>query len=294
MTTTPCLYAIVRFCPFVETEEFANVGVIVMAPEHRYFDFKLMTKKHARVTHFFDQLDAKVFKTSMQNLKEELDRARGLLQRNGFDKRLKVNDVDFARGLFNEIIRPREAVIKFGKLRAVLMNEPKVKLEELYGYYVERDFVTQEYREQVLERTLRKWLFEAGVANRFEKLDVGNDDYHATFPFVEEHNGHYLTAVKPLNLGQDQPSKILDHGGTWVWRLQQLRRKQTFPERVLVTVEGPKGDVTPAKAKAFTDVVKELEHAGATVMEYERKQSILDFVTHRLSGEEQRFSGLRQ
>lgn len=279
MTLTPCLYAIVRFCPFVETEEFANIGVIVIAPDHRYFDFKLMTKKHARVTNFFDQLDVKVFKSAVQNLREELERARGLLQRHGFDKRLKTNDVDFARALFNEIVRPREAVIKFGKPRAVLANTPKAKLDELYSYYVERDFVTHEYREQVLERTLRKWFYEAGVANRFERLEVGNDDYHATFPFVEHHKGQVLTAIKPLNLGQDQPSKILDHGGAWVWRLRQLKRKNTYPERVLVTVEGPTSDTTPAKAKAFNDVVMELQDAGASVLPYERKQSILEFVT---------------
>ncbi|MDE1188453.1 MAG: DUF3037 domain-containing protein, partial [Pantoea sp.] len=27
--TTPCLYSIVRFSPYPETEEFANVGVVV-------------------------------------------------------------------------------------------------------------------------------------------------------------------------------------------------------------------------------------------------------------------------
>jgi len=281
MTTTPCLYAIVRFCPFVETEEFANVGVIVFAPERRYFDFKLMTKKHARVTHFFDQLDTRVFKASIQNLKEELDRTRALLAQPCFESDHRTNASDFARSLFNEIVRPREAVIKFGTARAVLTDEPKVKLEELYGYYVERDFVTHEYREQVLERTLRKWFVEAGIANRFERMEVGNDDYHATFPFVEQCGGNIRTAIKPLNLGQDQPSKILDHGGTWVWRLHQLGRKNYMPDRVLVAVEGPKEDATIAKVKAYKDVVDELKKTGASVMEYDRKQSILDFVIQR-------------
>lgn len=280
MKKIPCLYAIVRFCPFVETEEFANVGIIIISPEYRIFDFKLMTKKHARVTDFFEQLDAPVFKAAMQNLKEELDRVRKLLQQRGFDKRLKHNDADFARAIFNEIVRPREAVIKFSNIRSVLLIDAKTKLEELYGYYVERDFVTPLYREQVLERTLRKWFQEAGVSSRFERLEVGNDEYHATFPFAEERNGEVVTAIKPLNLGQDQPSKILDHGGAWIWKLAQLKRKNTLPDRVLVTVEGPSELATPATGKAFRDVVHELQATGAEVLTYERKAEIIRFAAN--------------
>ena len=40
MNQTPRLYSIVRFMLFVETGEFANVGVIMIAPEQRHFDFK--------------------------------------------------------------------------------------------------------------------------------------------------------------------------------------------------------------------------------------------------------------
>ncbi len=280
MKKIPCLYAIVRFCPFVETEEFANVGIIIISPEYRIFDFKLMTKKHARVTDFFEQLDAPVFKAAMQNLKEELDRVRKLLQQRGFDKRLKHNDADFARAIFNEIVRPREAVIKFSNIRSVLLIDAKTKLEELYGYYVERDFVTPLYREQVLERTLRKWFQEAGVSSRFERLEVGNDEYHATFPFAEERNGEVVTAIKPLNLGQDQPSKILDHGGAWIWKLAQLKRKNTLPDRVLVTVEGPSELATPATGIAFRDVVHELQATGAEVLTYERKAEIIRFAAN--------------
>lgn len=269
MKMIPCLYAIVRFCPFVETEEFANVGVIIIAPEHKVFEFKLMTKKHARITNFFEQLDAQVFKTSIQNLKGELERIRKLSQ---------DQDPMFARALFEEVVRPREAVIKFSNVRAVLMNEAKAKLDELYGYYVERDFVTPEYREQVLEKTLRKWFNEAGVGSRFDRLEIGNEEYHATFPFVEEKHGEAFTAVKPLNLGQDQPSKILDHGGAWVWRLAQLKRKGTLPERVLVAVEGPTDSTTPARTKAFRDVINELSDAGAAVLTYDQKAEILSFV----------------
>lgn len=279
MKKTPCLYAIVRFCPFVETGEFANVGVVLIAPNQGLLEFKLMTKKHARVTNFFEQLDAPIFKGAMANLKEELTRIRKVLHQYSFDGRRTYSETEFARGVFDELVRPREAVIKFSNVRGSLMSDAKVKLEELYGHYVERDFVTVEYREQVLEKTLRRWLAEAGVVGRFERLEVGNDEYHATFPFVEQRAGEVFTAIKPLNLAQEQPSKIIDHGGAWVWKLAQLQRKRFFPERVLVTVDGPKDVVSPARLSAYRDVVAELIRTGATVIEHNHKDEILQFVS---------------
>lgn len=276
MNRFPCLYSIVRFCPLVETEEFANVGIILVAPEHGIFEFKLMTKKHARVTHFFDQLESRVFKNAISNLKGELERIRDVLGLTD-DAQALVNP-DFARAMFHELIRPREIVIKFSNPRGVLAVDPKKHVDELYGHYVERDFVTPEYREQVLERTLRTWLVEAGQAGRFERLEIGNDDYHATFPFVEERGGQCLMAMKPLNLAQDEPNKIMDHGGTWVWRIAQLKRMKFLPNQVLMTVEGPGEGATSARKRAFTDVVGQLIDGGATVIDHENKNDILHFI----------------
>lgn len=276
MNNIPCLYAIVRFCPFVETEEFANVGIILMAPDVRFFGYKLMTRKHARVTSFFEQLDAAVFRAVVQNLKEEFDRAATLFKAHGFDKRYKKNDVAYARNLFAEIVRPRETVVKFSTIRAVLGGEPREKLEDLYNHYVERDFVTKEYRETVLERTMRRWIYDAGLGNRFDKKDVGNDDYHATFPFVEEAVGEVVKAVKPLNLAQDQPNKILDHGGQWVFRIQTLKRRKLLPRKVLFAVEGPTED--GPRLRAYDDMIDTLRDVGATVINYQEKAKIMDFV----------------
>jgi len=277
MNDIPCLYAIVRFCPFVETEEFANVGVILIAPGARFFGYHLMTRKHARVTNFFEQLDAPLFRNVIKNLKEEFDRVGGLFKKHGFDKRYKNNDVDYARALFAEIVRPRETVIKFSTVRAVLTDDPKEKLLNLYNHYIERDFVTKEYREAVLERTMRKWIYKAGLSDRFDRKEVGNDEYHATFPFVEEGPNSVLKVVKPLNLAHDQPSKILDHGGQWLFRIQTLKRRDLLPRKVLFAVEGPQEH--GPRQRAYDDMVNTLRHAGATVINYDDKNQIMNFVT---------------
>ncbi|XLF30659.1 DUF3037 domain-containing protein [Klebsiella pneumoniae] len=34
--STPCLYSIVRYAPYAETEEFANIGVVMCAPKENF------------------------------------------------------------------------------------------------------------------------------------------------------------------------------------------------------------------------------------------------------------------
>lgn len=274
--TTPCLYAIIRFCPFIETEEFANVGVIMMAPEYGYFTYKLMTRRHARVTHFFEQLESNVFKAAMNNLAEELDRTHKMLKNRGFGQSRIKYDADFDKNIFTEIIRSRETVIKFSQMRGILASDPKRKIIDLYNHYVERDFVTKEYRETILEKNIRKWIISAGIASRFEKADVGNDEYHATFPFVEQKGAEFLKAVKPLSLVQEQPSKILDHGGQWLFRVQTLKRKNLLPKNILFAVEGP--NESGPRSNAYQDIVGALEDFGATVLPYNQKNMIMNFL----------------
>jgi len=276
MKKTPCLYAIVRFTPFVETGEFANVGIILMAPAQCHFAFRLMIQKHSRVTHFFEQLDAQVFKATMKHLRDELERVVGVLRQHGFDKRYKFNDVEFVRSLFAEIVRPREAVIKFSTPRALLADDLTAALNDLYAHYVERSFVTREYHENVLERGLRKWLFEARLAERFEHIKIGDDDYHVAFPFVEQRDHQPLKAIKPLHLAHEQPTKIIEHGGQWLMRIKQLRKRGLLPEQVLFAVQGP--TTNDARERAYEDIVGDIQMEQVTVMPYTDKEGILAFV----------------
>lgn len=66
MNKIPCQYAIVRFTPFVETGEFANVGIVLFAPRQKSLLFKLVTKRYARITGFFHELDAGVYATPLK------------------------------------------------------------------------------------------------------------------------------------------------------------------------------------------------------------------------------------
>jgi hypothetical protein len=272
---TACHYAIVRFMPFIETGEFANVGVVMLAPDARFFGFKLLINRHARVTNFFEQLDAKIFRASMRTLREEMQRIDGMLKRMGTDRRFKNLDRKGTLALWAEIVKPRETMLRFSDSRVVLADDAQAKLQELYAYYVERDFATREYQEQILERSVRGWLRSANLLERFHPARVGNDEYHTQFPFVAGPDDKPEKIIKPLNLGYPDASRIIDHGGQWVVRINALRKRQLLPSKVLFAVYGP-DDFTP-RGKARREVVGELEDAGVVVTPYGQAQSVIDF-----------------
>ncbi|HQS99633.1 MAG: hypothetical protein B7Y26_05185 [Hydrogenophilales bacterium 16-64-46] len=272
---TACHYAIVRFMPFVETGEFANVGVVMFAPNARYFGFKLLGNRYARVTNFFEQMDAKVFRASMGTFREELQRIDGMLKQMGTDRRLKTLDRDGAVRLWGEIIKPRETMLRFSESRVVLAEEPRAKMLALFEYYVERNFVNREYQEQALERGVRGWLRDAKLLNQFHAGRVGNDEYHAQFPFVAGPDDRPEKIIKPLNLDYAEASKIIDHGGQWVVRVNALKKRHLLPEKVLFAVNGP--DDFTARGKARREVVDELEDAGVIVAPFNQTRVVIDF-----------------
>lgn len=274
MKKIPCLYSIVRFMPFVETGEFANVGILLIAPGRGYLDFKLLARQ-GRVTHFFEHLDAKVYKATMRNVREELERAAGLLRQFENEHGAGGNPTEFGRELFTEIVRPRETVVRFAEPRVVLADDPRETLNELYGYYVERNFVTPRYQETVLEQGIRKWFSKARIAKRFHKVRLGTEEYGVPFPFVEQLDDLPVKVIKPLHLGQDEPTKIIEHGDQWLMRVNRLRDRKQLPEKVLFAVQGPQQD--GLRERAYEEVVDGLQDAGVTVLPYEDKVHILEF-----------------
>lgn len=79
MKPLACRYAIVQFMPYAETGEFANVGVVLACPQTGYFDFKLQTRRYARVTAFFDELHRDVYVGAIKTMQSELERIQRMV-----------------------------------------------------------------------------------------------------------------------------------------------------------------------------------------------------------------------
>ncbi len=227
-----CQYAIVRFMPFVETGEFANVGIVMMCQEAAYFDFVLLNRVR-RITAFFDQLTPKIYRDAKSDFKIELQRVKESMQAS-----MQANDRT-ASFLFQELIRTREAMLRFDESRVVLTDDPAAKLEELFRFYVERDFVTPEYVEKRLEKRVRSLLLDDNLG-AYRDGTVKGGAFTANFPFAHyDASGQMDKAIKPLYLAHDDPALAHAHGWSWLGKLTQLQKFETLPKEILVVAEAP-------------------------------------------------------
>ena len=119
-----CIYSIVRFAPFAETEEFANVGIVLTAPACRRMEYKLASEGLERVNHFFGC--APVFAKALEIAKNELDAVRAMTATAQEDQ--IVNHFRF-------LTEPKESLIRFSAMRSILVDDFDATLEELFGHY---------------------------------------------------------------------------------------------------------------------------------------------------------------
>ncbi|MBV5285801.1 MAG: DUF3037 domain-containing protein [Methyloversatilis discipulorum] len=269
-----CQYAVVQFMPYAETREFANVGVVLMCPEAGFFGFKLL-KRYGRVTRFFEGMERRIFLEGKQLFQEELTRVRSLLKRGPLDRRREV-DATVAIRQFAELVRRRETLFRFDEPGVVMAEEPKACLDELYGFYVEREFATKEYQERLLDKAVRRLLFGAKLGDRYREEVVGDDMFHARFPFVATQDDTPVRIIKPLFLAQDDPERIYSHGDLWISKFHRLRSRDLLPDAVLLPLDAPP-DNDEKRYKAFTDVAQELADLNIEVVAAPNTQRILDF-----------------
>ncbi len=149
-TEIPCLYAIVRFRPFVETGEFANVGIVLAAPKEGLLLFKLMDKRFSRVSNFFEQLPIDVLRNCLVDLRIELELLQTMVQQAKYNQ----EHVDLSRNLFHELVRERETMIRYSEVGTILSQNPELTVEKLYARYVERDFTEKKNHDLQLEQHL--------------------------------------------------------------------------------------------------------------------------------------------
>lgn len=264
MTKLACRYAIVQFLPYPETGEFANVGVVVVCPAAGYFGFKLETRRSARCTHFFRDLDRTVYLRSVAALKEELARLQKVLRATGENT---------LREAFTLLIHPREAILRFGQSRALLADDPQAAVETLFARYVEHDFATRTYRETVLEERVQTLLRRVRLGDVFRPERIGDDEFDVRFPLVQMINDRPAKAIKPFFLAQDETNAIFEHGDRWLARLRRLKQRRLLPARVLFAVEGP-DEADGKRFGAFQDVTGELREFADVIPISERRQVV--------------------
>jgi hypothetical protein len=266
-----CFYAIVRFIPFVETEEFANVGVVLYAPSKNYFGFKVLTNRLGRITAFFEHIEGPLLRRTMKDVWAELDRIA-----RQFDALARHDRADAGMSLWRELLKPKSSQIVLSSERVVLAERPQEQVGELFKRYIEHGFVTPEYIERALERRVSGWLRADKLDRRFREGVIGNDAFKVRFPFVARDAAGATRVIKPLALTQFDSVRILEHGGPWIQRLHNLRKRDLLPEQILFVYDGDAAEDTQ-RGEARRDVLSELKALTVQTLPIAESPAVLAF-----------------
>lgn len=275
-----CRYAIVRFMPYPETGEFANVGVVMMSPDARFFSYRFNERRVARVQAFFDELDPNTYEKAQELFTQELARIRGTIERRfaAFDQ--SANEVKYLNLLFDELARPREGIMYLDDPRVILAEDPAKTLEGLFDTYVHRAFVRNANYEKEIEHRVKAILSRADLEVMFHEQMFENEFFKARFPFVKTDNSNQpRRVIKALSLNQSDAGTLYKYGSEWVGKIRTLRRTQKLPNEVLFAVEGPP-ETFSAKASAYAEIKAELAELDVTVVAPNDADRIISFARH--------------
>lgn len=277
-----CHYALLRFMPYREAEEFVNIGVVLACPKTGYLGVAVERKKWRRVTDFFPEFKTRktmaIYRDGLAILLRELDR---FAVQAAHDRRLNhPQSAEQTRATFLALTRPREAIFHFSEPRTLLTQNVERQLQQLFDLYVERQLTeSSDAPEEHLRRELNRFLTQSGLANLYRKTEIGPPERAVAFPFVAgptDAPPSLLRAIKPLNLSHDQSGEIYRHGDHWVGNLRRLKRADALPAATLFAIRQPPTGTPTARAAA--EICAELnEYRGVTTLDFQAMPQILDW-----------------
>lgn len=275
-----CHYSILRFVPYRETEEFVNVGIVLVQPETGYFDYKLASR-WKRISAFFHELNMNIYRHGLANVRVELDLIRDHFSSHKDGGQLRLMPEDLLNA-FKVLIRARESIFQYSIPRTALCEDPKRKLEKAYAFFIDRQFAQdQEYQEDRMAREVKNVFNAEGLLQYYrEEVRLGTSEYGVIVPFCYSVGAKPVAAIKPLNLDKDSTTKIYDHGGAWVSRLRRLKAFDTAPERMIFAVTGP-GE--GKRRDVACTIINELKAEDARVVPFDQKETLVEAARSEVS-----------
>lgn len=271
MTMVACTYAALRFLPYRETGEFANVGVVVCAPEAGFFGFRCNHKLGKRLRGFFPELHLDIYRDAIKGVASLLTGVRDQLGRKAMP-RDALHEGIVAR--FHELVRAREGLLTFGPVGALLADTPEAALEDLHQRLVMRQFAQQaEYHEEVMRKRLATCLRTWNLTAFYRRAIIGDDRFHVPVPFVHSIEGKALKILRPLDLDRDDTTGIYKHGDQWLLSMRRLQRFNTLPGKVVIPVRLP---AAGERRDAANQVVEEFKTFGALAIPIEDQDALLE------------------
>eukprot|EP00831_Metopus_contortus_P027615 TRINITY_DN2317_c0_g2_i1.p2 TRINITY_DN2317_c0_g2~~TRINITY_DN2317_c0_g2_i1.p2 ORF type:complete len:286 (+),score=33.88 TRINITY_DN2317_c0_g2_i1:1157-2014(+) len=277
-----CNYSTIRFQPYRETGEFVNIGVLLSCPQVGFFKYRVDKAHHGRISKFFPELDMNIFRRGRLYLEKELNGCMKIFSNKDKEQFVFDFEVDKNKKIFSYLMSMKENMFTFGEVSTGMTTDLEQKLDELFDFYVGRNFAhPRQYQEEVMTKELEKTFLNYSLSLCFNAKRIGTDDFNIKIPFVsDDHN----KAIKPLCLAYEDTTRIYEHGDLWISRIKRLQSLHCFPQRFMFAAAKPKAN-DKNKFKASSEIETELKGLGADVVSFDDRQKIISFAKSAQSDE---------
>lgn len=271
MQKIACKYVILRFTPYSQTEEFANVGVVLYSKAMNIFQFKVdRVDAGNRVAKFFHIDDKRFYKEALTSYEKELKYMHELVQQNEVS----------AEYAFNMLVRPRATLFSYGTARAILTSDVKTSVNDIFNRMVRHSADEQVIARSNLYGTLKSQLDMLQLERPFRLHSFTKDGFVAKYNLTQLGSEDLpFKIIHPIDLtNKTSPNEawnIIDKNES---RLNRMRQLELLPEEVLIPYS--LSDDAPSEVfHVWKSVKSELTSFGK-VVSIEDTDSIKEFAIY--------------
>lgn len=232
---TPYTYTVLRYVHDVLTGEFANVGVLIYAPNAEILAVKC-TSSYGRMSQFFGSVNGKYLRQLFRHLEDQA----GVLQVQLFKTSPSSERPKDAQGVAQLLLPRDDSSLQFANMGAGLTDDPLATVSALYERFVER-YVVRAQRSTRLDDDILP-ILKRSLAERRVYLEpkiITAPDYQHEFPLAWK-NGIWNTC-DVVSFDLSDQGDMLEKANRWLGRAHTLRESPE-PFKLILFLGEPQQD----------------------------------------------------
>ena len=202
---------ILRYVHDVVTGEFANIGVVLYAPDQRFLEARFATS-YERLNAIFLKIDHLHFRALMRYMANRFEQLGGEI-RDG----LHIAPVNALSEIVKQVLPPDDSSLQWSQQGGGITDDPARVLGELYKRFVER-FIAGAAQVSRSDEEIAK-PFKAKLGKTAEKLaekTIETKDYQYDFQFAWKNDIWHL--YEPVSFDLVDPGSIREKANKWLGR----------------------------------------------------------------------------
>jgi len=217
---TPYTFVLIRYMHDAVTEEFANIGVILFAPEVGFVGAHC-TNKYRRISQFFGGVEGAYIKTLLRYIERGIERLRLDLANNLFAPEILPGD---ARACGERILPPDNSALQFSRVAGGITENPELALMRLFERYVDKYLASGQRKTRHDEDILpifKKNLDAKALLGRLSAKVITTANYEHEFPIAWK-NGIWNTC-DAVSFDLATSGDIVEKANKWLGRATILQ-----------------------------------------------------------------------